>query len=105
MDAQATSAVTLPDSVPAEPAGLSCESSPARRKLKPEGLPSIATMIVTVLQEAGKAKRPVEIADYVRKRWWPTVSTTTVNALVWRMAKEGRLTWQDGRYGLNGVGH
>jgi hypothetical protein len=61
-------------------------TSAERRKLKPDGLPSMSTMIVTALQASGKAQRPVEIADYVRKRWGPTLATTVIN---------GRLgTWQ-----------
>jgi hypothetical protein len=78
---------------------------PKRQRLKPDGLPTVAVMIITALQQAGKAERPAEIADYVRHRWWPDLPTTTINVLAWRMAKAGRLTHQDGRYGLNGIGH
>jgi hypothetical protein len=65
----------------------------------------MSMMIVTALQAAGKAERPVEIADYVRKRWWPDAPTTVVSTKAWQLAKKGRLTSQGGRYGLNGVGH
>jgi hypothetical protein len=80
-------------------------AAPDRHKRKPDGLPAVSAMIVIALQETGKASRPVEIADFVRKRWWPTVSTTTISAQVWHMAKVGKLTSHDGYYGLNGVGH
>jgi len=76
-----------------------------RHKLKPDGLPSMSVMIVTALQASGKAQRPADIADYVRKRWWPTLATPAVNSQVWHMAKAGKLTCRDGYYGLNGVGH
>jgi hypothetical protein len=76
-----------------------------KRKLKPDGLPPMSVMIVTALKETGKASRPVEIADYVRKRWWPTLATPVVNSQVWHMAKIGKLTRRDGYYGLNGIGH
>ena len=76
-----------------------------RCKLKPDGLPSMSAMIIAALKEAGKAKKPVEITDYVRKRWWPTVSANTVGTAAWHLAKLGRLTLHDGYYGLNGVGH
>jgi hypothetical protein len=76
-----------------------------RHKLKPNGLPSTSTMIVMALQASGKAQRPVEIADYVRNRWWPTLATPVINTQVWHMAKIGKLTCRDGYYGLNGIGH
>jgi hypothetical protein len=76
-----------------------------KHKLKPDGLPSMSTMIVTALQVSGKAQRPVDIANYVRQRWWPTLATPAVNSQVWHMAKAGKLICRDGYYGLNGVGH
>jgi hypothetical protein len=75
------------------------------RKHKPDGLPTVSAMVITALQETGKASRPAEITDYVRKRWWPSVHTKIINAQVWHMAKAGKLTCHDGRYGLNGAGH
>jgi hypothetical protein len=76
-----------------------------RHKVKPDGLPSMSTMIVTALQASGKAQRPVDIANYVRNRWWPALPVKALNAQVWHMAKAGKLTRRDGYYGLNGVGH
>jgi hypothetical protein len=84
---------------------LASAPTQVRRKLKPSGLPPTSAMIVTALQAAGQAKRPVEIADYVRKRWWPNLPTTLINTQAWHMAKIGKLTHHDGHYGLNGVGH
>ena len=77
----------------------------ARRRLKPDGLPSTAEMIVTAVKEAGKASRPVEIAEFVRRRWWAEASTKDITTTAWQMAKAGKLTHHDGRYDLNGVGH
>ena len=76
-----------------------------RRKLKPDGLPPVSVMVVTALRETGKASRPVEIADFVRRRWWSAVPTEIINTTVWHMAKVGKLIRRDGYYGLNGVGH
>jgi len=76
---------------------------PGRRKVKPDGLPTVASMIVTALRETGKASRPVEIVAFVRRRWWSTAPTETINTTAWLMAKAGKLTHHDGRYGLNGV--
>jgi hypothetical protein len=78
---------------------------PERRKVKPDGLPSVASMIVTALRETGKASRPAEIAEFVRARWWSAASTKDVATTAWTMAKAGKLTRHDGRYGLNGAGH
>lgn len=75
-------------------------AAPERRRLKPDGIPAVSAMIVTALRDAGKASRPAEIADYVRKRWWPDLQTTTICAQVWQMAKVGKLIAHDGRYGL-----
>ena len=102
MDAQAALAAIPP--VAAVVPVLTAEAH-LRHKRKPDGLPAVSAMIVTALREAGKASRPAEIADYVRKRWWPDLPTTTISAQVWHMAKAGKLTSHKGYYGLNGVGH
>ena len=81
------------------------EAGQSRRKLKPDGLPPVSAMVVTALRETGKASRPVEIADFVRRRWWSTAPTEIINTTVWHMAKVGKLICRDGHYGLNGVGH
>jgi hypothetical protein len=89
--------VVMPKKPPIEPAD--------RRKVKPDGLPTVPTMIVTALRETGKAIRPAEIADFVRHRWWSAASTKAITTTAWQMAKAGKLTHHDGRYGLNGAGH
>jgi hypothetical protein len=78
---------------------------PVRRSTKPAGLPSLSVMVVTALQDSGKAEKPAAITAYVRQRWWPALSVKTLNAQVWHMAKAGKLIRRDGYYGLNGVGH
>jgi hypothetical protein len=110
MDAHAPLAA-MPPSAPAvaKAVVVDAPSPPSepdlRRKVKPDGLPPVSAMIVTALQATGKASRPVEIADYVRKRWWPTLATAVINTQAWHLAKIGKLTCRDGYYGLNGVGH
>ena len=84
-----------------EPAHTSVD---ARHKHKPADLPSIATMITAVLKETPNL-RPPEIADLIRKQWWPDLPTPTISTTVWRMVRSGHLTQQDGRYALNGTGH
>jgi hypothetical protein len=108
IDAQIAS-VTVPPPAHSEPQLVvplpPLPEVPLRRRVKPEGLPSMSTMIVTALQASGRAQRPVDIANYVRQRWWPTLATPAVNSQVWHMAKNGKLTCRDGLYGLNGIGH
>ena len=111
MDALAAFAalpVVAPELPPPPPMPVCAEVQAVRRKLKPDGLPPMSVMIVTALQASGKAQRPVDIANYVRQRWWPTLATPAVNSQVWHMAKVGKLICRDGYYGLNGpngVGH
>jgi hypothetical protein len=76
----------------------------ARRKHKPSNLPSVATMITAVLKETPNL-RPPEIADFIRKQWWPDLQTPVISTTVWRMVRSGHLTQQDGRYAINGGGH
>jgi len=97
--------VVAPELPPPLPMPAHAVEQAVRRKVKPEGLPPVSVMIVTALQATGKASRPVEIADYVRKRWWPTLATPVINTQAWHLAKIGKLTCRDGYYGLNGVGH
>jgi hypothetical protein len=60
-------------------------------------------MITAVLKETPNL-RPTEIADFIRKQWWPDLPTPTISTTVWRMVRSGHLTQQDGRYALNGAG-
>jgi hypothetical protein len=85
--------------------GATAPATLERRKVKPDGLPTVAAMIVTALREAGKASRPAEIAEFVRQRWWAEASIKTITTTAWQMAEAGKLTDHDGRYGLNGAGH
>jgi hypothetical protein len=80
-------------------------AAPQRRKLRPDGLPTTTDMIVTALREVGKPSRPIEITNFIRARWWPSVTNETVCPTVCRMAKDGRLTHAEGRYFLNGKGN
>jgi hypothetical protein len=84
--------------------GGAVERPPGRRKHKRDGLPTIATMITAVLKET-PSLRPAEIADFIRKRWWPDLKTPTISTTAWRMVRSGHLTQQDGRYALNGTSH
>jgi hypothetical protein len=93
--------LVIVDKPPAPPVGA---SKPARRKHKPDGLPTITEMVTVVLREIPGLRAP-EIADTIRKRWWPSLDTATIRSLVWRMVRSGHLTQQDGRYALTGAGH
>ena len=66
---------------------------------------NVAVRTLRSWRQRGKASRPVEIAEYVRKRWWPALPARTVNAQVWHMAKAGKLVRFNGHYRLNSAYH
>ena len=76
---------------------------PTDVRRKPDGLPSITAMIAAVLKET-PGLRPSEIADFIRKQWWPDLQTPTISTTAWRMVRSGHLTQHDGRYALSGAG-
>jgi hypothetical protein len=69
--------------------------APPLENRKPDGIPTVAEMIVTSLTEAlgwgVKGQEPRQIADYIAKKWWPDVNTTDVGPIAWRMWKKGQL--------------
>jgi hypothetical protein len=75
------------------------------RKAKPDGLPTTPDMIATTLREVGRPIRPSEIAAYIRRKWWAELPPKAVYTNAYRMAKDGRLTTQEGRYSINGGSH
>ena len=86
----------------------------ARRKHKPDGLPSVATMVETVLRDAPGGLRPCDITAAIRQRWWADLSGPVVSSTVWHMAERGRLAKTGSTYrlpstsqtnGANGSGH
>ena len=69
---------------------------PASRK--PDGTPTVPTMIITVLQELERdgvlqeGITPEAILAEIRRRWWPEARSSDVGPIAWRMAvKEQRL--------------
>jgi hypothetical protein len=71
-----------------------------RRKHKPDGLPSVAAMIETVLRDAPGGLRPCDITAAIRQRWWPDLSGPVVSSTVWHMAERGRLAKTGSTYRL-----
>jgi hypothetical protein len=71
---------------------------------KPDGLPSMSRMVLSVLDsaEAGVGLKPKQIRERIRQRYWPEAPTDRVVSVVWRLAKNGKLHHSDGRYRLNG---
>ncbi len=71
-----------------------------RQKRKPEGLPTLADMVLNALRGGpSEGTRPRDIAAIVR-RTWPDVGSTQVSTTVWQLAKKGRLQTDNGRYRL-----
>jgi hypothetical protein len=69
---------------------------------KPAGIPRMSEMIITVLREYDLIgpMEPKEIAEWIRKRWWPEAPSTSVGPTAWRMWKEGRLIKEGAAYSL-----
>jgi hypothetical protein len=74
---------------------------------KPPNIPSTPEMIFIALREltssagTSKMKAPFEIMEFIRKRWWPSVTSKDISPVVWRLANERRLLKDDaGNYGL-----
>jgi hypothetical protein len=81
------------------------EAEPAdRRPAKPEGTPPITEMIALVLadaqKEGKKGLRPQGISEVISMRWWPHANTRIIGSVVWRMAKQKKLTKRGAVYSL-----
>jgi hypothetical protein len=90
--------------IPAKPVRMSAVKH--RRKRKPSGLPTLTNMILAVLEngadETPDGMRPRDIANTIRKMWWPDIRTRVVGAAVWKLAGKGRLEKSGSFYKLNG---
>jgi len=62
---------------------------------KPTGIPTMADMILAVLQNAEAANEgplePKDIVARIRQRWWPDAPNSSVGPTAWRMWKDKRL--------------
>ena len=77
------------------------------RPLKPDGLPTVAEMVLTVLEDAGPGGlRPPQVTRVLRTRWWPDIPNERAAQTMYAMAKAGRLRKHGLRYRLlnHGVG-
>jgi hypothetical protein len=74
--------------------------APGRQKHKPAGLPTMAEMVLAVLEREAEGMRPRDIAQAVRGTWWPDAPPAEVGATAWRLAGQGRLERSGGRYKL-----
>jgi hypothetical protein len=83
-----------------------------RNNLKPDGLPSMSAMVMSVFDNAEVAGlRPKQIRERIRAKYWPEVPANHVTSVAWKLAKDGKLSHSGGRYrlnrynGNNGSGH
>jgi hypothetical protein len=101
-----TALASSPQHVPApKPSGIGnvvVAAVPAYEKpLKPDGLPTVADMVLMVLEDAGSGGlRPPQVTRVVRKRWWPDIPDDRAAQTMWNMAKAGRLRKHGHRYKL-----
>jgi hypothetical protein len=79
-----------------------CETPNGRQKRKPDGLPTIVEMVVAVLEGEEDGMRPRDITAIARRKWWPELRGAAVNAVMWKLAGEGRLEKHGHHYRLNG---
>jgi hypothetical protein len=86
--------------MPPEPAAKALAA--VARILKPDGLPSMSAMVMSVLDTAELALEPRQIRDRIRQKYWPDVPIDRVASAVWRLAKGGKLHYRDRRYWCNG---
>jgi hypothetical protein len=110
-------AVEVPSAASPQPVATSKSSGagnavvaavPAYEKpLKPDGLPTVADMVLTVLKDAGPGGlRPPQVTRVLRTRWWPDIPNERAAQTMYSMAKAGRLRKHGLRYRLlnHGVG-
>jgi hypothetical protein len=105
-------AVTWQNAPLANKSAVGFEPTVLPRNLKPNGLPPMSAMVLSVLGSAEAAGlKPKQIRDRIREKWWPEMPADRVVSTVWRLAKDGKLSHSDGRYrlnrynGNNGSGH
>lgn len=70
---------------------------------KPDGLPTMPTLIMTILRECQRQDvglEPREIVEGIRHRFWPDAPTDAVGPIAWRMWKRKELDKVGSRYRL-----
>lgn len=86
--------VELPE--PLKPA----TSDGAKRK-KPDGIPTIYVMTLTLFRERGVHwLEGQEIVQAIRERWWPTADNNDISPTLWRLSKTEKLVKAGTKYGL-----
>jgi hypothetical protein len=72
-------------------------------RYKPDGLPSVSAMVLSVLDNAEAAGlKPKQIRQRVQERYWPEIPADRVASAAWRLARDGKIHHGNGRYWLNG---
>lgn len=100
--------LTVAQSAVSASRSLAMNGDPANARMprKPPDVPSTPEMIFVALKEmtspiaASKTKTPLEIMEFIKGRWWPSVTAGDISPVVWRMANERRLFKDDAGYGL-----
>jgi len=68
---------------------------------KPEGIPTIYIMAVTLLRESGVHwMEGQDFVQAIRNRWWPTADSNDITPTLWRLAKTGKLVKNGTKYAL-----
>lgn len=76
-------------------------SSELSKRKKPEGIPTIYVMTLTLFRDQGVHwLEGQEIVQAIREKWWPTAKNDDIGPTLWRLAKMGKLVKQGTKYAL-----
>lgn len=83
------------------PQGQSVAAPDGVKRKKPNGIPTIYVMVLTLFRETGEHwMEAQEIVQSIRDRWWPTAENNDISPTLWRLARMEKLTKSGTKYGL-----
>jgi hypothetical protein len=96
---QQPSALSTPYAITWQTAALVPTNKPTKPRIKPEGLPPVSAMVMTVLDNAeAPGLKPQQIRDRIRAKYWPEAPADRIISAAWKLAKGGKLAYADGYY-------
>lgn len=70
---------------PAANAVVESKDQAAPKTPKPDGLPTMPELILMALRQTSHPLEPREIAEVIRRNWWPDVDGKKIGSIVWRL--------------------
>ena len=78
----------------------------AKRKLKPDGLPTYQEMVRTVLEHVSpRWLAPRQMTAMIRQTWWANIAANKAASTAWGMARRGMIDKKGKRYRIKPNGH